>query len=149
MVSSTGTSTSAQPRTSSLSPTSSPPTATVTSTIQSGSPPAAPGTREDSGGSRSINKGLAAGLGITLGLAFLGGLLFALYKWDQRRRMKTQPQPLKQWPAPALAPDAQSLPSMAAETNGQMEWEMPIRESAHEAPSTPQTQHAPRTMLGF
>ncbi|CAO1597770.1 hypothetical protein XANCAGTX0491_001567 [Xanthoria calcicola] len=121
--------TSSQPRTSSLSstPTSSTPTATTAPAV-----PAATGAAEDSGGSNSTNKGLAAGLGITLGLALIGGLLFGLYKWDQRRRMKRQSPMVKRSSVSASAPGGVSLPISGAERNGQTEWEMPTREDAHQ-----------------
>ncbi|KAI4217745.1 MAG: hypothetical protein L6R36_009290 [Xanthoria steineri] len=124
---SSSTMTSAQPRTSSLSsssPISSTPTATAA--------PAVPGAAEDSGGSNSTNKGLAAGLGITLGLALIGGLLFGLYKWDQRRRMKRQSPMVKRSSVSASAPDGVPLPTTVPERNGQTEWEMPTREDAHQ-----------------
>lgn len=127
---SSSTTTSAQPRTSSSSSsssTSSTPTATAAPAV-----PAATGAAEDSGGSNSTNKGLAAGLGITLGLALIGGLLFGLYKWDQRRRMKRQSPMVKRSSVSASAPDGVSLPISGAERNGQTEWEMPTREDAHQ-----------------
>lgn len=127
---SSSTTTSAQPRTSSSSSsssTSSTPTATAAPAV-----PAATGAAEDSGGSNSTNKGLAAGLGITLGLALIGGLLFGLYKWDQRRRMKRQSPMVKRSSVSASAPDGASLPISGAERNGQTEWEMPTREDAHQ-----------------
>ncbi|KAL8652172.1 MAG: hypothetical protein Q9226_004374 [Calogaya cf. arnoldii] len=146
--SSTATTTSAQPRTSSLSSASTPSTPTATAAPALPTPNAA---EADSGGSSSTNKGLAAGLGITLGLALIGGLLFGLYKWDQRRRMKRQPHMLKRTSAAASPPDAVSLPTTMAERNpnAQMEWEMPTREEAHGAPSWAQTQQTPGIHSGF
>ncbi|KAI4235881.1 MAG: hypothetical protein L6R40_006345 [Gallowayella cf. fulva] len=141
----------ARARTSSLS--SSPTTSTTsTSTSETAAVPpplTAPASltatplAAKSNGTNSTNEGLAAGLGLTLGFAFVGGLLFGLYKWDQKRRMKKRPHSFKRSPAA----DAISLPTPLVETNGHMEWEMATNANTHEAPSQAQTRRTPRIYI--
>ncbi|KAI4271060.1 MAG: hypothetical protein LQ337_006280 [Flavoplaca oasis] len=139
--SSSATTSSDQPRTSSLSSASasSNPSSAATTTSPTDST-----SGEDSGSNNSTNKGLAAGLGVVLGLAVIGGLLFGLYKWNQRRKMKKQPHSTKtsSAPAPASAPEGISLPPSMVERNGQMEWELPTREGDHEPASYAQGPYA-------
>ena len=151
-VSSSGATTSSdRPRTSSLSSAlaSSNPSSAVAATSSTDSTP-----REDSDNNNSTNKGLAAGLGVVLGLAVIGGLLFGLYKWNQRRKMKKQLHSMKRSSAPTSAPEGISLPPSMVERNGQMEWELPTREGDHESASYAQgpyaqTREAPMNQSGY
>ncbi|KAL8844983.1 MAG: hypothetical protein Q9205_006695 [Flavoplaca limonia] len=140
-----------QPRTSSLSSASEP---SNPSPAAATTPPTDSTPREDSDNNDSTNKGLAAGLGVVLGLAVIGGLLFGLYKWNQRRKMKKQPHSMKRSSAPTSAPEGVSLPPSMVERNGQMEWELPTREGDHESESYAQgpyaqTRETPMNQSGY
>ena len=130
--SSSATTSSDQPRTSSLS---SPSASSNPSSAAATTSPTDSTTREGSDNNNSTNKGLAAGLGVVLGLAVIGGLLFGLYKLNQRRKMKKHPHAMKRSSAPASVPGGISLPPSMVERNGQMEWELPTREDDHESAS--------------
>ncbi|KAL8805157.1 MAG: hypothetical protein Q9182_002139 [Xanthomendoza sp. 2 TL-2023] len=131
--------------TSSTSSISSTPTTAAASTLSAPASPTASPLAANSKSNDSTNKGLAAGLGLVLGLAFVGALLFGLYRWDQQRQAKKQAQLLKRSPAP----NDISLPTPLVETEGNMQWEMATPGNTHEAPSQPQTQRTPRTQSGF
>lgn len=126
--SSSATTSSDQPRTSSLSSASA---SSNPSSVAATTSPTDVIMGEGSEDNNSTNKGLAAGLGVVLGLAVIGGLLFGLYKWNQRRKMKKQPHSMKRSSASASAPGGISLPPSMMERNGQMEWELPTREDDH------------------
>ena len=108
-------------------PSSAPQRATASASSSASSSPTP--TPEASSGSNSTNKGLAAGLGLVLGLAILGAVLFALYKWDQKRRMKAKGQIHM-----LDSPHRSSQPTPPVETNGYQEWEMASEANTHEAP---------------
>lgn len=97
----------------------------------------------------ATNKGLAAGLGLTLALAGIGGI-FGLYKYHQRRRRTTKKTQTIHSRMRDLVPD--QLPQHPIETNGYTEWEMSTPGNTHEAPDTAQRQASRRTRrsrLGF
>lgn len=100
------------------------------------------------------NKGLAAGLGVTLGLAAIGGVLFGLFKYNQRRRRRlVEKLQSYRMGTPDVGPTL--LPQHPIETNGYTEWEMATNINAHEAPSESESSQnqAPRrtrrSRLGF
>ncbi|KAL8725144.1 MAG: hypothetical protein Q9166_007548 [cf. Caloplaca sp. 2 TL-2023] len=138
-------STSSLPSSSTISTTSSSTAAAATSTLRAPISPTATPQAQPSSGNNSTTTGLAAGLGITLGLALIGGLLVGLYKWDQRRRMRKQPDLLKGSPDS----NAISLPTPIVETNGHQQWEMSTNENAHEASLQAQTGRTPSPRFGF
>ncbi|KAI4104789.1 MAG: hypothetical protein L6R37_003062 [Teloschistes peruensis] len=117
--------------TSSTSTTASSSTA-VTGAVASSTRSPAPSPDHSDGSSNSTNKGLAAGLGLVLGLAVVGGALFGLYKWDQRRRMKNKGFMMHGIDSPQ---PSSNNPTLLIETQGYTEWEMASHANRHEAPS--------------
>ncbi|KAL8709051.1 MAG: hypothetical protein Q9225_007513, partial [Loekoesia sp. 1 TL-2023] len=80
----------------------------------------------------TIRKGLAVGLGVTLGLAAIGATFLGLYSYNQRRRGKVKEAQTKS-ETPDTVPD--SLPAPPAELVGYTEWEMATERNKHEAPN--------------
>ena len=102
---------------------------------QSPTPPITNSTNSSSAATTQdsqANKGLVAGLGLTLGFAITGFTLFAIYKYNQRRRQRVTKAQIHR--TPDLVPDP--LPTHPIETNGYTEWEMATNRNTHEAPTS-------------
>lgn len=98
-----------------------------------------------------VNKGLAAGWGITLCLTAIIGTAYGLYRYKRWRRQIAKRSQATGFQTADIIPDP--LPTHPIETNGYTSWEMATNRNAHEAPidnpTRPGSRHTRSSRLGF